>query len=125
MTIWCTFLGLLTLLPTAAGSDALLVYSDESPRVFLGCLNCSKYDSSSVWNQYGDYGSAYSVTSMHNRFGLYGGKYSALSPCNAYTSMPPLVVDRDGNYYGRLTANRYRTDRFGSSVKVLAAICEE
>ena len=63
---------LLTLLasnPATAGSEPLLVFSDESPRVFLGCLNCSKYDSSSVWNQYGDYDSNYSTTSEHHRSG--------------------------------------------------------
>jgi hypothetical protein len=73
--------------------------------VFLGCINCDKYDSSALDNRYGEYGSRYSSTSIYNRYGEYGSRYSDTSVCNRLASNPPVVVDPDGNFYGYLTLN--------------------
>ena len=93
--------------PRPALGVALLLFGGHDHGVFLGCLNCSKYDSGSVWNKYGDHGSRYSDTSIWNRYGTYGSKYSDESPWNPYAQNPPVVVDHDGNFYGYFTANRY------------------
>lgn len=58
-----------------------------------------------MFNNYGDYGSRYSSTSMWNRYGDYGSRYSDVSACSTLASDPPIVVDRDGRDYGRVTLN--------------------
>lgn len=37
-------------------TKALLLFGGENHKTFLGCLNCSEYDSESVFNQYGSFG---------------------------------------------------------------------
>lgn len=92
-------------------AQTLLIFGGKNNSVFLGCLNCNKYDSSSIWNKYGDNGSKYSSKSIWNKYGDYGGKYSNDSPFNRYASNPPVLVDRDGNFYGYFTADKYFTKR--------------
>src|SRR5256884_4580516 len=41
-----------------------------------------------------------------NRFGPFGGKFAPYSPCNVYSTTPPVIVDGDGENYGELTLNR-------------------
>jgi hypothetical protein len=57
-------------------------------------------------NEFSTYGSPFSATSIFNHFGVYGSAYSTLSACSPYASTPPVVVDDDGGFYGRLTLNR-------------------
>jgi hypothetical protein len=94
-----------------AQTPELMLFGGENHKIFLGCLNCSKYDSSSVCNKYGNYGSRYNSESIWNRYGDYGSRYSSYSPWNKYASNPPVVVDREGNFYGYFTANRYEPKR--------------
>jgi hypothetical protein len=98
---------------TAAHSQtpALLLFGDSDHKTFLGCLNCSKYDSGSVCNKYGDTGSKYNTDSIWNRYGDFGSKYSDNSPWNKYSSSAPVIVDKSGQFYGRFTANKYASDR--------------
>ena len=79
------------------GQDYLL-YSDDNE--YLGCLNCGKYDSESICNKYGTYGS----------------KYSSDSPWNKYSSNGPKIVDRDGDYYGRFSINIYSGYKFSKDL---------
>ena len=37
--------------------------------------------------------------------------YSDYSPWNTYSSNPPVVVDRNGNFYGYFTLNQYAGQR--------------
>jgi hypothetical protein len=92
-------------------ANALLLFGCGSHDTFLGCLNCSKYDSASVCNKYGGHGSKYGDNSIWNKYGSFGSKYSDESPWNKYASNPPVVVDNDGGFYGYFTANKYKTDR--------------
>jgi hypothetical protein len=92
-------------------AQTLHLYGGQNYRVYLGCLNCDKYNSNSVWNEYGNYGNKYSSTSIWNSYGDYGGKYNAGSPWNAYASYPPAVVDSKGDFYGYLTVNKYESER--------------
>ena len=97
--------------PQRIDSDELLLFGGQNHDKFLGCLNCSKYDSSSIWNKYGNYGSEYSSYSIWNRYGTYGSEYSSESPWNKYTSDSPVIVDRAGNFYGYFTSNKYHSQR--------------
>ncbi len=94
-----------------ASAQTLHLYGGKSHDVYLGCLNCDKYDSNSVWNPFGNYGSKYNSYSIWNRYGNYGNKYSDTSPWNGYASNPPVVVDKQGNFYGYFTVNTYKNNR--------------
>jgi hypothetical protein len=89
-------------------SQKILIFGGQNHDVFLGCLNCSKYDDNSIWNKYGDFGSKYNDKCIWNKYGDYSGKYSDISPFNKYGSYPPVLVDKDGNFYGYFTANSYK-----------------
>jgi hypothetical protein len=96
--------------PARAQTPALLLFGGTDHKTFLGCLNCSEFDSSSVCNEFGNFGSEFSGESIWNEFGTYGSEYSALSPWNEYTSTPPVIVDRQGNFYGYFTANEFHVN---------------
>lgn len=73
---------------------------------YLGRLTLNKYDSNSIYNQYGNYGSKFSSTSIFNKFSNYGSKYSSLSPFNPYTNTPPYIYLR-GIKYAFLSVNKF------------------
>lgn len=97
-------------------SQALHIYGGKNQDVYLGCLNCNKYSSNSIWNAYGTYGSKYSSNSIWNAYGTYGSKYNSFSPWNSYSNDPPIVVDSQGNFYGYFTLNKFKLNRFESSL---------
>lgn len=72
-------------------APAYLLFGGDNHDKFLGCLNCSKHDNSSIWNKYGTYGS----------------KYNSESPWNKYSTSGPVIVDNEGNFYGKFTTNKY------------------
>ena len=102
-----------------------MIFGGVNHTVYLGCLNCSEYDPDSVKNTYGTHGSPYSQDSIFNHYGQYGSPYSAESACNEYASDPPVIVDQNGKYYGRLTLNQYSPEiGVGASLMGwLAAVC--
>ena len=101
---------------TSNANADLLLFGGTSHDDFLGCYDCSKYDSDSICNKYGTYGSKYSSDSIWNKYGTYGSKYNTSSPWNKYSSSNdvPVLVDRSGNFYGYFTINCYRGDAFNS-----------
>jgi hypothetical protein len=101
---------------------ALLLFGGVDHRVFLGCLNCSRLDSSSVCNKFGPHGSRFSGESIWNRFGDYGSRFSSDSPWNKFATDPPVIVDRDGGSYGYFTANRHHQAR--TRIKPLLALLD-
>jgi hypothetical protein len=94
-----------------AQTPALLLFGDADRKTFLGCLNCSDFDSGSVCNQFGQSGSEFSGTSIWNEFSNFGSEFSSYSPWNQFSTAGPVIVDKDGNFYGRLTANQFAGDR--------------
>lgn len=96
---------------TIAHSQTLHLYGGKNHDVYLGCLNCDEYNSDSIWNTYGTYGSKYNTNSIWNAYGTYGSKYNSYSPWNAYSSDPPVVVDKNGKFYGYFTVNAYKEKR--------------
>ena len=88
----------------------LYLRSDGYKGEFLGCMTCNKYDSESICNKYGTYGSKYNPDSIWNKYGKYGSKYNSESPWNKYSTKGPKIYDKDGDYYGRFTINIYDSD---------------
>jgi hypothetical protein len=86
-------------------SQTLHIYGGQNHKEYLGCLNCNNYDTNSIWNEYGTYGSIYNIKSIWNEYGIYGSEYSSFSPWNYYGAIPPVVVDKEGQFYGYLTVN--------------------
>ena len=83
----------------------LILFGGQDHDVFLGCLNCDNYASNSIWNAYNSYGSKYNSNSIWNAYGTYGSEYSTYSPFNENASYPPVIVDKEGGFYGYFTIN--------------------
>jgi hypothetical protein len=103
----------------------LLLFGGLNHTVFLGCVNCSEFDATSLLNRFGDYGNRFSSESIFNRYSDYGSRYGNESACNRYASNPPIIVDRAGTAYGRLTLNRHAYQVSNSTIVAwLAGVCE-
>ena len=87
----------------------LYLFSNDS-KVYLGKLSTNKYDTDSISNPYGNYGSKYSTTSIFNEYGTYGSKYSSESAFNTYALEPPIIVDSNGKFVAYLTENKYNVE---------------
>lgn len=87
--------------------ESFLIAADGQ---FLGILSSQKFQTESVMNEYGSYGSSYSSTSIFNRYCNYGNEYNSLSPFNSYSHNPPRVFVR-GSLIGYLTVNRFISNR--------------
>lgn len=85
----------------------LMLFGGLNHKTYLGCLNCSNYATDSISNEYGTHGSSYSSDSIKNHYSQYGSAYSTYSACSPYATDPPVIVDSNGSYYGRLTLNEY------------------
>jgi len=79
---------------------------------YLGKLVTNKYDSDSIWNEYGTYGSKYQTNSIWNEYGKYGSKYQSTSAFNPYASQPPKIVTNSGRVLGYLTASEYKLNGY-------------
>ncbi|MFZ7260855.1 hypothetical protein [Avibacterium avium] len=86
---------------------AYLLFGGNNHEKFLGCLNCNSFDSNSVWNEFGKYGSEFYSDSIWNEFGIYGSEFSSESPWNEFSTNGPIIVDNSGNYYGKFTINEF------------------
>lgn len=86
---------------------AVLISSDGQ---YLGLISSNEYNSNSILNEYGSYGSQYSSTSIFNEYGEYGSNYSSKSPFNEYASDPPMIYI-DNNFIAYLTVNKYKMPR--------------
>ena len=105
------FAGIALLICLCVGTAFAVSWSDlriiAADGIFLGTLNENAYDSNSIYNEYGTYGSKYNAKSIFNQYGNYGSDYSSLSPFNQYSTSPPGLYDRQGNFCGTLSVNRY------------------
>ena len=72
-------------------------YATAAPKIiaadgtYLGKLSSNPYDSQSVANPYGKFGSPYSPTSINNPYSKYGSPYSPMSPNNPYATKAPVL----------------------------------
>lgn len=90
-----------------ARGESFLLASDGE---FLGLLTTNRFNTDSICNMYGQYGSRYAAKSIWNEYGRYGSQYSLLSPNNPYSLRPPRIILR-GRDIGFLTCNEYKLGR--------------
>ena len=122
-------LTVLMLLASAANAQEILIFGGNNNKDFLGCLSCNEIAGNSVWNEMSQYGWNNGFGKW-NPFGPYKNPFSSYSACNEYTSSGPVLVDRNGKFYGRLTMNEYTSgsicgfsgnERICSALKVMCA----
>jgi hypothetical protein len=98
-----------------AGDTKLMLFAGNNNKVYLGCINCDASEWDSVVSEVGPKGKSstgrYSEESIWNRFGPFGSRLSNTSPWSTFASDPPIIVDQDGNYYGRFTLNKFHPER--------------
>jgi hypothetical protein len=94
---------------TCAGVAGGLVYAADGQ--YLGRLT-NQFDSQSILNTFGLYGSQFSSTSMFNSFGRYGSQFGSLSAYNPFASTPPqlYVSGQFGAYVTKNTTKNPRVD---------------
>jgi hypothetical protein len=98
---------------------ALLVTSNALfALVYIGDLNTNQFDTNSVNNQFGIYGSPYGPLSINNKFGRYGNQYSNYSATNPYAMFPPLLYDSNGTYMGKLSANTFDSESVSNPLSI-------
>lgn len=85
-------------------------YLQAEDKQFLGKITTNAYDTESILNQYGPYGSLYSGTSIFNRYCPYGGQYGRFSAENPYTTTPPTLFI-DGREVGKVSTNSFVANR--------------
>ncbi|WP_020616357.1 stalk domain-containing protein [Paenibacillus daejeonensis] len=85
------------------------LYSNDG-KVYLGKLTTNEFDSESIYNQFGKYGSQYQSLSIWNEFGKYGSNYSSESAFNDLASKPPKIIE-NGKFVAYLTTNTTIRDR--------------
>jgi hypothetical protein len=74
---------------------------------YLGKVSSSQFDSESICNSFGRYGSEFSSTSVRNEFSRYGSEFSSQSAYNEFTSTPPRIIYQ-GSVVGYLTKNEFK-----------------
>lgn len=79
------------------------LYGGDNQEFYLGCINCTPEDPNSIWNVTGDYGNPANEQCIWNERGTFGGSFSNFSPFNEHGATPPIVRDRQGNFYGFFT----------------------
>lgn len=99
---------------------AVLIAQDDN-NTYLGKITNS-YDSDSIFNEYGTYGSEYNSESIWNQYATFGGDYSNYSPSNAYTSTPPMII-KNKKLVGYLSANK--SINTSISPNLLKALCKD
>ena len=84
----------------------ILIFGGNNNKEFLGCLTCNEMASNSVWNEMSTYGWENGFGKW-NSFSQYKNPFSSYSACNDFAQNGPVLVDREGNFYGRLTINEF------------------
>jgi hypothetical protein len=81
------------------------VYAQDG--TYLGRLT-NAFDSQSILNTFGSFGSQFSSTSMYNTFSQYGSQFATYSAYNSFTNTPPvLYVNSVAAAY--VTKNTFKT----------------
>lgn len=98
----------------STAQDKIMIFGGPGHDTYLGCLSCSDYSTESVFNEFSQFGSSYSTNSIYNSFSRFGSQFSKFSACSRTASDPPVIVNQDGDYYGRLTINNSHPDQISS-----------
>jgi len=90
----------------SVNSKDISLYSNDG-KTFIGNLSSNVYETKSIFNEYGTYGSKYNAKSIWNEYGIYGSAYSNTSAFNEYASKPPVLM-YSGKVIGYVTINKYK-----------------
>lgn len=107
--MWRIFATVLTVFVAGNSSaqDApVYLFGGDGHKEFLGCLNCDSSHPKSVWNEFSQYGFKNDF-GVWNPFREFTNEFSSHSMCNEFASDPPVIVDENGNSYGKLTINEF------------------
>lgn len=108
---WISLVLFISLFSLSVPAQELLLFAGNDHDIFLGSLNENQFSSNSVWNGFGQYGNKFNINCIWNKFGTYGNQFNTNSPWNRYSQTPPVIVDRDGNFYGYFTRNTLLANR--------------
>lgn len=97
---------LLVASPLAEATGPIYIFGGQGHKEFLGCLNCGEMHPKSVWNEMSTFGFKNDF-GVWGSYGQYASAYSSYSMCNQYSTDAPIIVDEQGNAYGRLSLNEY------------------
>jgi len=100
--------------------ESVLIAQDNK-NTYLGKITNS-YDSESIFNEYGTYGSEYNSSSIWNQYATFGSEYSSYSANNSYTSTPPMII-KNKKIVGYLSANK--SIKSSISPNLLKALCKD
>jgi len=101
-------------------NGAIIVAQDSSNTVMGRIAN--SFDSGSIFNEFGTYGSEFSSESIWNEFSTFGNKFNSDSPFNEFSSSPPMII-KGGKVIGYLSTNR--NIRGSISPNLLKALCRD
>lgn len=95
--------------------------AQDSQNTYLGKI-VNSYQSDSIFNEYGTYGSEYNTGSIWNEYGTFGSEYNNYSATNAYTTTPPMII-KNKQIIGYLSANKNMKGTI--SPNLLKALCKD
>lgn len=82
------------------------IFAQDSALTYLGKASSNPFESDSITNTYGSYGSPFSSTSIRNTYSNFGSAFATYSAYNSFTSSPPILYTLSG---GRYIAQAYLT----------------
>lgn len=96
----------------------VMLFGGSGHKTYLGCLSCETTEFDSLFNRKGPYGACVTPVLLptlwpDNLFcrrsaSVFGAEHvSRFSACNQLATDPPVIVDRDGMYFGRFAVSSY------------------
>lgn len=101
--------------------DGAVLIAQDDDNTYLGKVD-NKYDSDSIFNDFGTYGNQYNSSSIWNQYATFGSQYSTFSPTNSMTSTPPMII-KNKSIIGYLTTNK--NIKPSISPNLLKAMCKD
>jgi len=86
----------------------MYIFAQDQNIQYLGLITSNQFNTESIINDFGDYGSQFSSTSIRNQFSTYGSQFSSYSAYNEFTSTPPIIYSYSSST-GKFTAVAYLT----------------
>jgi hypothetical protein len=108
-------------------TGAQLIFGGMGHAEFLGCLNCSQLDPSSISNRVSQFGWSNPV-GLWSKIGQYASVVGSQSACNRVATDPPVIVTEQGEFLGRLSVSPVIRDGVctlngGNICAALTAMC--
>lgn len=96
------------------------IIGQDNQNTMLGKIT-NKFDSDSIFNDYGTYGNPYSSNSIWNQYSTFGNQFSSYSPFNQFSTTPPMII-KNGKVMGYLSSNKSIQNSI--SPNLLKALCD-